>query len=151
MDIPLGIYVPANSQQLTANSQYTFTLPEKEAFDAYEYVWLIDYRLNHYTNLLNEDYSVLLEPGEHNNRFAVRIGGFPKTDDKGGRRYVVFSSDGTLYVRGLVAGDRITVYAPSGQLVTHATATTAEWSMPLFYQTGYVVKVNDKAYKVVNR
>ena len=60
-------------------------------------------------------------------------------------------SDGTLYVRGLVEGDRISLYSPSGQLVTHATATTAEWSMPLYYQSGYVVKVNDKAYKVVNK
>ena len=106
--------------------------------------------LNRFTNLLDEDYTVSLEAGENNTRFAVRIGGYPKTDDKGRRQYVVFAHDGTLYVRGLVAGDRITVYAPSGQLVTHATATTTEWTMPLYYQSGYVVKVNDRAYKVLN-
>ena len=143
VDIPLGISVPTEMD-------YTFSLPEKEAFSDYAYVWLIDNHLRHYTNLLNEDYTVSLEPGESNNRFAVRIGGYPKTDKNGNRQYVVFTHDGVLYVRGLVAGDRITVYAPSGQLVTHATATTAEWSMPLFYQSGYVVKVNDRAYKVVN-
>ncbi|MBO4519438.1 MAG: hypothetical protein J5704_05305, partial [Paludibacteraceae bacterium] len=143
VDIPLGISVPTEMD-------YTFSLPEKEAFSDYAYVWLIDNHLRHYANLLNEDYTVSLEPGESNNRFAVRIGGYPKTDKNGNRQYVVFTHDGVLYVRGLVAGDRITVYAPSGQLVTHATATTSEWSMPLFYQSGYVVKVNDKAYKVVN-
>ena len=151
VDIPLGIYVPANSQQPTANSRFTFSLPEREAFDGYEYVWLIDYQLNRYVNLLFEDYDVDLEPGEYNHRFAVRIGGYPKTDADGKRDYVVFAFDGTLYVRGLVEGDRISLYSPSGQLVTHATATTAEWSMPLYYQSGYVVKVNDKAYKVVNK
>ena len=143
VDIPLGVKVPAEMD-------YTFSLPEKEAFGDYGYVWLIDYAHNHYTNLLDEDYTVALEAGENNTRFAVRIGGYPKTDESGRRQYVVFASDGMLYVRGLVAGDRITVYSPSGQLVTHATATTAEWSMPLFYQSGYVVKVNNKAYKVLN-
>ena len=149
IDIPMGVYIPAANG--IGPSPYTFSLPEREAFDGYEYVWLIDYQLNRYVNLLFEDYDVDLEPGEYNHRFAVRIGGYPKTDLNGKRDYVVFAFDGTLYVRGLVEGDRISLYAPSGQLVTHATATTAEWSMPLYYQSGYVVKVNDKAYKVVNK
>ena len=149
IDIPMGVYIPAANG--IGPSPYTFSLPEREAFDGYEYVWLIDYQLNRYVNLLFEDYDVDLEPGEYNHRFAVRIGGYPKTDLNGQRDYVVFAFDGTLYVRGLVEGDRISLYAPSGQLVTHATATTAEWSMPLYYQSGYVVKVNDKAYKVVNK
>ena len=148
VDIPMGVYIPAANG--IGPSPYTFSLPEREAFDGYEYVWLIDYQLNRYVNLLFEDYDVDLEPGEYNHRFAVRIGGYPKTDDKGRRQYVVFATDGMLYVRGLVAGDRITVYAPSGQLVTNATATTGEWSTPLYYQSGYVVKVNDRAYKVLN-
>ena len=149
IDIPMGVYIPAANG--IGPSPYTFSLPEREAFDGYEYVWLIDYQLNRYVNLLFEDYDVDLEPGEYNHRFAVRIGGYPKTDADGKRDYVVFAFDGTLYVRGLVEGDRISLYSPSGQLVTHATATTAEWSMPLYYQSGYVVKVNDKAYKVVNK
>lgn len=149
IDIPMGVYIPAANG--IGPSPYTFSLPEREAFDGYEYVWLIDYQLNRYVNLLFEDYDVDLEPGEYNHRFAVRIGGYPKTDLNGKRDYVVFAFDGTLYVRGLVEGDRISLYSPSGQLVTHATATTAEWSMPLYYQSGYVVKVNDKAYKVVNK
>ena len=147
VDIPLGVFVPNSPSQ----SQYTFTLPEKEAFDAYEYVWLIDYKLNRYVNLLFEDYEVDLEPGEHNNRFAVRIGGFPKTDAEGKRDYIVFAFDGMLFVRGLVDGDKLVVYAPDGKLIYSGTAMYSEFSMPLFYQTGYVVKVNDKAYKVMNR
>ena len=147
IDIPLGVFVPNSPSQ----GQYTFSLPEKEAFDAYEYVWLIDYKLNRYVNLLFEDYEVDLEPGEHNNRFAVRIGGFPKTDAEGKRDYIVFAFDGMLFVRGLVDGDRLVVYAPDGKLIYSGTAMYSEFSMPLFYQTGYVVKVNDKAYKVMNR
>ena len=147
IDIPLGVFVPNSPSQ----GQYTFSLPEKEAFDAYEYVWLIDYKLNRYVNLLFEDYEVDLEPGEHNNRFAVRIGGFPKTDAEGKRDYIVFAFDGMLFVRGLVDGDKLVVYAPDGKLIYSGTAMYSEFSMPLFYQTGYVVKVNDKAYKVMNR
>ena len=162
VDIPLGVYVPndlsaiSNQQSAISNQQsaistdFTFSLPEKEAFAEYPYVWFIDYHLNRYTNLLEGDYTVSLESGEHNSRFAVRIGGFPKVDQEGQRSYYVFVMDGTLYVRGLVEGDRITVYSQAGQLVHTATATGAEFTLPLQYASGYVVRVNDKSFKVVN-
>jgi hypothetical protein len=147
VDIPLGVYIPQNDQTV---NEFVFDLPEKEAFADYAYVWLIDYRKNKYTNLLDETYTAEIEPGEHNSRFAMRIGGFPKTDKNGSRQYVVYTYEGTLYVRGLVAGDRITVYSPSGQLVHQAVSTGYEYSTPLSPQNGYVVKVNDKAHKVLN-
>ena len=143
VDIPLGVRVPEETE-------LTFSLPEKEAFGDYSHVWLIDYALNRYTNMLNEDYTVSLEAGENNTRFAIRIGGFPKTDQNGRRQYYVFAMDGTLYVRGLVEGDKITVYSQAGQLVHTATASGSEFKMPLRYAAGYVVKVNDTAHKVVN-
>lgn len=143
VDIPLGVRVPEETE-------LTFSLPEKEAFGDYSHVWLIDYALNRYTNMLNEDYTVSLEAGENNTRFAIRIGGFPKTDKNGRRQYYVFAMDGTLYVRGLVEGDKITVYSQAGQLVHTATASGSEFKMPLRYAAGYVVKVNDTAHKVVN-
>lgn len=127
-----------------------FSLPEKEAFAGYEYVWLIDYRLNRFTNLQEEDYTVELAPGETNDRFAFRIGGFPKTDKDGARQYVVYSYEGSLFVRGLVAGDRITVYSASGKLIHQAVASGYEYTTPLTYQNGYIVKVNDRAHKVLN-
>ena len=147
IDIPMGVYVPVSDNP----APFIFSLPEKEAFDGYEYVWLIDYEKNHYINLLFEDYEVNLEPGEYNTRFAVRIGGFPKTGADGKRDYVVFSFGGTLFVRGLINGDRLAVYAPDGKLIYCTTASSSEFSMPLYYQTGYVVRINDKAYKVVNQ
>jgi hypothetical protein len=143
VDIPLGVYAPETQD-------FTFDLPEKEAFANYGYVWLIDYAKSRYINLLEEDYETTIEQGEHNTRFAVRIGGFPKTDQSGKRQYVVFAADGMLYVRGLLAGDKIAVYTPSGQLVHQSIATGYEFTMPLYYQTGYVVRVNDSAHKVVN-
>ena len=130
--------------------EVSFSLPEKEAFAGYEYVWLIDYRLNRFTNLQEEDYTVELEPGETNDRFAFRIGGFPKTDKDGARQYVVYSYEGSLFVRGLVAGDRITVYSASGKLIHQAVASGYEYTTPLTYQNGYIVKVNDRAHKVLN-
>ena len=144
VDIPLGVSVPGEGED------YTFTLPEKEAFAEYAYVWLIDYQKNRYTNLLEEPYTVSLDAGETTKRFALRIGGFPKTDKNGKRQYIVYTYAGTLFVRGIVAGDRITVYSPAGKLIQAATATGNEWSTPLHYQSGYVVKVNDEAHKVQN-
>ena len=81
----------------------------------------------------------------------MRIGGFPKTDEKGQRQYIVFADDGHLYVRGLVPGDRITVYSAAGHLICSAVAGGTEWSTPLAWQAGYVVRVNEKAYKVIYR
>ena len=147
VDIPLGVKIPESAGE---TNSFIFNLPEKEAFADYTYVWLIDYKRNRYTNLLDEDCEVSLEPGENNTRFALRIGGFPKTDEKGKRQYVVYSHEGTLFVRGLVPGDKITIYSPSGKLVHSAVAADLEWSMPLFYQNGYVVKVNDVGHKVLN-
>jgi hypothetical protein len=143
VDIPLGVYVPKATD-------FTFSLPEKEAFADYRYIWLIDYALNRYTNLQDEDYTASLEAGENNTRFALRIGGFPRVDTNSNRHYYVFVTDQTLYVRGLVEGDKITVYTQSGQLVHTATATGPEFKLPLHYASGYVVKVNDTSHKVVN-
>ena len=75
---------------------------------------------------------------------------YPKTYDKGARQYVVYAHGGTLFVRGLIPGDKITVYTPSGHLIYHDTASGTEWSLPLYYQNGYIVKVNDRPYKVLN-
>lgn len=147
VDIPLGVYIPQNDQMV---NEFVFDLPEKEAFADYAYVWLIDYRKNKYTNLLDETYTAEIEPGENNKRFALRIGGFPKTDKDGARQYVVYSYEGSLFVRGLVAGDRITVYSASGKLIHQAVASGYEYTTPLTYQNGYIVKVNDRAHKVLN-
>ncbi|MBR4564618.1 MAG: hypothetical protein IKO26_09225 [Paludibacteraceae bacterium] len=157
VDIPLGVYVPQNDQipngQMVNDqmvNDFTFSLPEKEAFEGYRYVWLIDYALRRYTNLMEEDYTASIEPGTNNTRFAVRIGGFPKTGADGKRQYVVFATDRTLYVRGLVSGDKITVYTSSGKLVRTVTASGSEFTMPLPVISGYVVKVNDTSHKVIN-
>jgi hypothetical protein len=143
VDIPLGVYVPDTRD-------FTFSLPEKEAFKDYRYVWLIDYEQNRYTNLLFENYTVPLEIGRHNRRFAIRIGEFPKTDNAGERRYVVYAYEGTLFVRGLIPGDKIDIYTSAGQLVFTTHADGYEFSQPLMMQSGYIVKINDRSHKIVN-
>ena len=143
VDIPLGV-------KILEEDDYTFSLPEKNAFKDYEHVWFIDYAHNQYINLLNEDYTVSLPAGENTTRFALRIDGFPKVDKDGKRQYVVYAYQGVLYVRGIVEGDRITVYSPSGKLVHSSTATGTEFTMPLYDNTGFFIKVNDQSFKVVN-
>ena len=145
VDIPLGVCVPDNLCSIT------FSLPEPEAFEEYKYVWLVDYSLNRFTNLLFEDYETSVEPGENNRRFAIRIGGFPKTDQNGSRQYVVYAFDGTLHVRGLIAGDNIRVYSVTGQLILNTVATTEEFTAELPQAGGvYAVRVNDFSTKVRN-
>ena len=143
VDIPLGVIAPEGDL-------LTFNLPEKDAFAGYDYIWLIDYELNRFTNLLFEDYEVSLEPGENNRRFAIRIGRFPKTDEKGNRCYVVYAHGGQLFIRGIIEGDKIDIYTPDGKHVYSDVAQSTEWQMPLSYQIGYIVKVNNKAHKVIN-
>ena len=143
VDIPLGVIAPEGDL-------LTFNLPEKEAFAGYDYIWLIDYELNRFTNLLFEDYEVSLEPGENNRRFAIRIGRFPKTDEQGNRSYVVYAHSGQLFIRGIIEGDKIDIYTPDGKHVYSDVAESTEWQMPLSYQIGYIVKVNNKAHKVIN-
>ena len=149
VDIPMGVYVPALEGE-SASLSCQLSLPEKEAFRSYQYVWIIDYEKNTRYNLLQQDYTLDLAPGEYTNRFAVRIGGFKQPDELSERTYTVFAHEGTLHIRGLIKGDRIAVYSPAGQVICTATATFTDWTMPLFYQSGYIVLVNDKPHKVVN-
>ncbi len=142
-DIPLGVKIPCDYT-------YTFSLPEKSAFAAFGYVWLIDNRENHTINLLEQDYETEIAAGEDNTRFLLRIGGYPLDDEQGKRKYIVFASERTLFIRGLVAGDMIDIYSPSGKKVYSATADAPEWQLPLTYQSGYIVKVNNRAHKVLN-
>ena len=159
-DIPLGIFIPdaASSQQQKIKSQLandqlanatTFSLPEKEAFSQYKYVYLIDYERHSYVNLLDNDYTVDLEPGRYDKRFALRIGGYSIQDEWGKRTYTVFVQNGDLHVHGLVRGDHVTVVAPSGQLVAQGYSSGASFVTPLPVVSGYVVKVNDYAQKVL--
>ena len=168
VDIPLGVNIAANNgtahKQVAANdgtahkqvaaasstAEYTFDLPERESLMKYKYVWLIDYKLNRIINLLQDNYTVELEQGENRNRFAVRIGGYPLTDAEGNRKYIIFAYNGNLYVRGVVAGDNIKLYSPTGQLMLNTTSQDGEFTTPLPYRSGYVVKVNDYTKKVVN-
>lgn len=146
VDIPLGVQIPASY----LGGAFCFSLPEKEAFAGYSYVWLIDRVKGRTVNLMEEDYETDIAVGQQNNRFAVRIGGFPMTDSNNRRTYLVFTKEGSLFIRGLIAGDRIDVYTSSGQLVYSGTAAATEWSRPLPIQLGYVIKINDKPYKILN-
>ena len=145
VDIPVGVKVPANYD----GYNFTFRLPSKEAFENYPSVWLIDYEKKSYINLKDEDYEVPLATGEYTKRFAIRIGALPRNATSTQKKYTVYMYRGTLYIRGLQTGDRITVYSPSGQLVQTAVADGYEYSSPMLYQTSYIVRVNDETHKVL--
>ena len=163
VDIPLGAYIPASQ----TTNRYLFRLPEKEAFVPYlnrlssdpftpseraaeGVIWLIDYAYNRFINLMEEDYEVELNPGENNHRFAIRIGAFPKANKEGKRQYIVYASQGTLYVRGIIPGDHVAIHTVSGQLIKSFTSSGYEFNMPVDDHIGYIVQVNDTAHKALN-
>ena len=137
-----------NAENPLATSHGVITA-DKRAFSDYRYVWLIDYHCHAYTNLLDEDYTVALPAGNYDRRFALRIGGYPLTNEQGKRQYVVFVYGEQLHIHGLVPGDFISVYAPTGQLVTNAVSSGTTFTTPLPVESGYVVRVNDYTQKVV--
>ena len=152
VDIPLGVKIEetGKSENDQIANNFVFSLPEKEAFSAYKYVWLIDYQRKSQVNLLEQDYEAEIAAGENNTRFALRFGLFPKEKKVAKRNYVVYAHGGMLYIRGLEEGDKIDIYTPSGQHIYSATATDAQFSLPLEYRSGYIIKVNDTTHKVVN-
>ena len=79
-DLQLGVSIPepkytddADFSALNAQ-QFTFSLPEKEAYSDYEYVWLIDRSRNNIVNLMQGDYTTTINSGEDNSRFQLRFG-----------------------------------------------------------------------------
>ncbi|MBR1808741.1 MAG: right-handed parallel beta-helix repeat-containing protein [Paludibacteraceae bacterium] len=152
IDLPLGVNIPAanDSALWDKSSLYTFSLPEPEAFEEYGYVWLIDRGQNRVVNLLQNSYTVNLTPQTDNSRFRLRIGGYP-LGSPGKREYIVYTFNETLYIRGLMDGDKISIFAPTGALVkTEIVNGVSEYSTPLHHQSGYIVKVNDYGQTVIN-
>lgn len=141
-DMQVGIIAPRNGE-------FTFSLPEPQAFEPYSAVWLTDTETNHIINLMRESYSCDITAGTDTKRFRLRIGGVPAgTPDK--RTYIVFANKKTLYVRGLADGDSLRVYAANGQKITDITAAQSEYEIPL-PQGMYAVSVNDYNTKVISQ
>lgn len=144
-NLPLGVSIPGDNNQLL-----TFSLPEPEAYEAYEHVWLIDRALNRVTDLMSNTYTVNMQPETNNSRFVLRIGGVP-LDGLDGREYIVYAYKHQLFVRGLMPGDRIRVFGADGRLVLSATASDTEFAAQLPQTEGiYAVLVNDYSKKVTN-
>jgi len=148
-DLPLGISLPKYEDMPQGKMTYTFSLPERDAYQDYTYVWIIDKAKNRTINLQETDYQVTLQDGEQNKRFLLRFGGVPiGTPDN--RQYIIYTYGGMLYIRGLISGDKITVYSASGQMLNSLTVEGPEYSQPLPVQGGYVIRVNDYNKTVVN-
>lgn len=141
-DIPLGV-------NIAQDNMFTFFLPDADAYSQYEYVWLIDRKLNRTVNLLEGNYTVALNSGRDNDRFLLRFGGAP-VGDATNRQFIVFAHDGTLNIRGLMRGDKISVFSATGKLVHKSTATQPEFSTPLYVTGNYVVRVNNTTHKVIS-
>jgi hypothetical protein len=149
VDLPLGIRIPDNPTNMNGSIVH-FSLPEPEAFDGYDHVWLIDRALNRVTNLLENDYTTSIYAGTDHSRFRLRIGGMP-FGDASKREYIVFAFGCQLFIRGLIEGDHIIVYSATGQRVLDTFASDPEFTAELPQAGGvYAVRVNDFSTKVRN-
>ena len=127
---------------IAAGGNFTFSLPEPEAFEPYSAVWLTDTYNNKIVNLLKQSYETFIPSGIDTRRFKLRIDGYPLGTD-GKREYISFAHEKTLYVRGLVDGDRVCVYAADGKKVADFIANKTEYELPL-PQGMFVVNVNSE-------
>ena len=131
---------------------YTVSLPDKEGYAEYHAVWLRDRKTGCCTNLLREDYSLMLDEQENcMDRLTLQFGGQRPGDGvaggEDGAAYAVYVDEGFLHIDGLRGGESLRIYNAAGQLLEAATAHGVTYRTRV--ESGvYVVKVNRSIFKI---
>ena len=137
VEIPLGIIIPEAGD-------YTIALPKREAYAAYQGVWLTDHQTGTVTNLLDKNYTFTTNQcGDVNNRLTIKIGG--KLPD-GTNVHMpsvlkLVAKRGRLPLNRFGDDDYISIYSPSGSVVY--SGTVRESRSFLLPDGVYVVKRHD--------
>ena len=123
-EIPLGLII-------NDAGQYSIGINDLEGFENAIF-YLIDKELNKVYNLSENDY--VFEPGilSTENRYALRVvNDVTNINRIESSNIVAYSNNKTIYMKNLEAGDLITIYNLSGQLVAKETAVSNEYSKNL--------------------
>lgn len=120
--VPVGFYAPFSGS-------YTIALPDSINLPRIQAVFLTDHELNITTNLMLSPYTFTTPAMQNNTRFVVSCLIAPAqtptstTTSQNGQAYASLSGQ-TLRIFGLQAGERVTLYGATGQLVYDGTATS---------------------------
>lgn len=137
IEIPLGIIIPESGD-------YTIALPKREAYAAYQGVWLTDHQTRTVTNLQDKNYTFSTNLcGDVNNRLTIKIGG-KRPDGTNVHMPSVLkllAKHGRLPLNCFGDGDKISIYSPNGSVVYRGTVR--ESRSFLLPDGVYIVKRHD--------
>lgn len=148
---PVGVEM-AMGYRTAKDGVLTVSLPDADAFDGQQ-VWLKDQESGIVTDLTTGSYQFQAAKGYTDNRLTLQIGGVQPDGtklhgDEGDALWTVHVVDGCLQVKGVMAGDLVTVRALSGMSVTRGRAASDTFVTQPLVQGVYIVTVNNRSKKV---
>lgn len=148
---PVGVEM-AMGYRAAKDGVLTVSLPDADAFDGQQ-VWLKDQETGVVTDLTTGSYQFQAAKGYTDNRLTLQIGGVRPDGtklhgDEGDALWTVRVVDGCLQVKGIMAGDLVTVRALSGMSVTRGRAMSDTFVTQPLVQGVYIVTVNNRSKKV---
>lgn len=148
---PVGVEM-AMGYRAAKDGVLTVSLPDADAFDGQQ-VWLKDQETGVVTDLTTGSYQFQAAKGYTDNRLTLQIGGVQPDGtklhgDEGDALWTVHVVDGCLQVKGVMAGDLVTVRALSGMSVTRGRAMSDTFVTQPLVQGVYIVTVNNRSKKV---
>ena len=148
---PVGVEMTMG-YRAAKDGMLTVSLPDADAFDG-QNVWLKDQETGIVTDLTTGSYQFQAAKGYTDNRLTLQIGGVQPDGtklhgDEGDALWTVHVVDGCLQVKGVMAGDLVTVRALSGMSVTRGRAASDTFVTQPLVQGVYIVTVNNRSKKV---
>lgn len=148
---PVGVEM-AMGYRAAKDGALTVSLPDADAFDGQQ-VWLKDQETGVVTDLTTGSYQFQAAKGYTDNRLTLQIGGVQPDGtklhgDEGDALWTVHVVDGCLQVKGVMAGDLVTVRALSGMSVKRGRAMSDTFVTQPLVQGVYIVTVNNRSKKV---
>lgn len=148
---PVGVEM-AMGYRAAKDGVLTVSLPDADAFDGQQ-VWLTDHETGIVTDLTTGSYQFQAAKGYTDNRLTLQIGGVQPDGtklhgDEADALWTVHVVDGCLQVKGVMAGDLVTVRALSGMSVTRGRAMSDTFVTQPLVQGVYIVTVNNRSKKV---
>lgn len=148
---PVGVEM-AMGYRAAKDGVLTVSLPDADAFDGQQ-VWLKDQETGVVTDLTTGSYQFQAAKGYTDNRLTLQIGGVQPDGtklhgDEGDALWTVHVVDGCLQVKGVMAGDLVTVRALSGMSVKRGRAMSDTFVTQPLVQGVYIVTVNNRSKKV---
>ena len=151
---PVGMEM-AMGYRAAKDGVLTVSLPDADAFDGQQ-VWLKDQETGVVTDLTTGSYQFQAAKGYTDNRLTLQIGGLPPEEKNDNRSdntvtWSVRNEEGVFIVVGLRAGDDVCIRTLSGAVEERGKASGDAYTSRSLPQGVYIISVNGRGKKVVNR